>query len=102
MPHFIDAGFDIINPVQCSATGMDPQGLKDAFGAQLTFWGGGVDTQKTMPFGSPAEVRAEVLSRCETLSPQGGFVFNTVHNIQMHTPTENIVAMVNAVREFKV
>jgi uroporphyrinogen-III decarboxylase len=102
LPHFIDADFDIINPVQCSATGMDAQGLKDAFGAQLAFWGGGVDTQKTMPFGSPVEVRAEVLSRCETLSSQGGFVFNTVHNIQMHTPTENIVAMVNAVREFKV
>lgn len=100
MSHFIEAGFDIINPVQCSATGMDPQWLKREFGGDLVFWGGGVDTQKTLPFGTPEAVRAEVLSRCETFASLGGFVFNTIHNIQMHTPLENIVAMVDAVREF--
>ena len=97
---FIDAGFDILNPVQCSAAGMDPQTLKSKYGDRLTFWGGGVDTQKTLPFGSPHEVREEVLRRCEIFAPGGGFVFNTVHNIQAGTPTGNIVAMLGAVREF--
>ena len=97
---FIDAGFDILNPVQCSAAGMDPRTLKAKYGDRLTFWGGGVDTQKTLPFGTPEEVRAEVLERCEVFSANGGFVFNTVHNIQSGTPVENIVAMLNAVHEF--
>jgi hypothetical protein len=97
---FIDAGFDILNPVQCSATGMDPATLKSKYGERLTFWGGGVDTQKTLPFGTPEEVREEVLGRCEIFSAGGGFVFNTVHNIQSGTPVENIVAMLRAVREF--
>lgn len=101
MSHFIDAGFDIINPVQCSATGMDPQVLKDRYGEQLTFWGGGVNTQATLPFGTPAEVREEVLQRCEVFSAGGGFVFNAIHNIQAKTPPENIVAMMDAVREFQ-
>jgi hypothetical protein len=97
---FIDAGFDILNPVQCSATGMDPATLKSKYGERLTFWGGGVDTQKTLPFGTPEQVREEVLGRCEIFSAGGGFVFNTVHNIQSGTPVENIVAMLRAVREF--
>jgi hypothetical protein len=97
---FIDAGFDILNPVQCSATGMDPSTLKSKYGDRLTFWGGGVDTQKTMPFGTPEQVREEVLRRCEIFSTNGGFVFNPVHNIQAGTPVENIVAMLNAVHEF--
>jgi hypothetical protein len=96
----IDAGFDILNPVQCSAAGMDPRMLKSKYGDRLTFWGGGVDTQKTLPFGTPAEVRNEVLERCEIFSAGGGFVFNTVHNIQSGTPVENIVAMLDAVHEF--
>ena len=97
---FIDAGFDILNPVQCSATGMDPETLKNKYGDRLTFWGGGVDTQKTLPFGTPEEVREEVLRRCEIFAPNGGFVFNSIHNVQSGTPVKNIVAMLNAVHEF--
>jgi uroporphyrinogen-III decarboxylase len=97
---FIDAGFDIVNPVQCSATGMDSQFLKSKYSDRLTFWGGGVDTQKTLPFGTPGEVREQVLKRCEIFAPGGGFVFNSIHNVQAGTPVENIVAMFDAVREF--
>ncbi|MDA3835192.1 MAG: methyltransferase [Spirochaetales bacterium] len=100
MPHFIDADFDIINPVQLSAAGMDAKMLKREFGNDLVFWGGGVDTQKTLPFGTPEEVRKEVLERCGILSESGGFVFNAIHNVQAKTPTENIIAMIDAVHEF--
>lgn len=98
---FIDVGFDILNPVQCSAKDMEPQALKDDFGDRVTFWGGGVDTQKTLPFGTPAEVRAQVTERLRIFSPGGGFVFNTIHNIQARTPVANIVAMVDAIRDFQ-
>jgi len=97
---FIEAGFDIVNPVQCSAAGMEPAGLKRKYGSRLVFWGGGVDTQKTLPFGAPREVREEVLRRCEIFAPGGGFVFNAIHNLQAGTPVENIVAMLDAVHEF--
>lgn len=97
---FLDAGIDIVNPVQCSATGMEPEHLKAKYGDRLVFWGGGVDTQKTLPFGTPAEVREQVLRRCEVFAPGGGFVFNAIHNIQAGTPVENIAAMFEAVREF--
>ena len=100
MPHFIDAGFDIINPVQCSAAGMDPKTLKERYGDKLVFWGGGVDTQKTLPFGTPEEVRKQVLQRCEIFAQNGGFVFNAIHNVQANTPVENMVAMIDAVKEF--
>jgi len=100
VPSFIEAGFDILNPVQCSAAGMDPQQLKEKFGDQIVFWGGGVDTQKVLPFGSPEEVREQVLRRCEVFAPGGGFVFNTIHNVQAGTPVENILAMLDAVRKF--
>ena len=100
MEHFIEAGFDIINPVQCSATGMDPQMLKDKYGDRLVFWGGGVDTQKILPFGTPAQVREQVLERCKIFSKSGGFVFDAIHNVQARTPVANVVAMVEAVREF--
>jgi hypothetical protein len=100
LPTFIEAGFDILNPVQCSATGMEPEQLKANYGDQLVFWGGGVDTQQTLPFGTPAEVREQVLRRCEIFAPGGGFVFNSIHNVQAQTPVENIVAMLNAVHEF--
>ena len=79
---------------------MDPQILKNKYGEQIVFWGGGVDTQKTLPFGSAEEVRKEVLERCEIFSSNGGFVFNSIHNVQARTPLENIVAMINAVKEF--
>lgn len=100
VPHFIASGFDVLNPVQCSATGMDPKTLKERFGDRIVFWGGGVDTQKTLPFGTPEDVRREVLQRCEIFAPDGGFVFTTIHNVQAKTPVENIVAMIDAVNEF--
>jgi hypothetical protein len=100
IPAFLDAGFDILNPVQCSAAGMDAATLKARYGDRLVFWGGGVDTQKTLPFGTPADVRAEVTERCRIFSDGGGFVFNSVHNVQASTPVENIVAMIGAVHEF--
>jgi len=99
---FIESGFDIINPVQCSAAGMEPEKLKKRYGERLIFWGGGVDTQKALPFGTPAEVREQVLRRCEVFSKGGGFIFNAVHNVQAGTPVENIVAMIEAVREFSL
>jgi Uroporphyrinogen decarboxylase (URO-D) len=96
----IEAGFDILNPVQCSAADMEASELKQKFGSRVTFWGGGVDTQKTLPFGTPEEVRAEVKERINTFSPGGGFVFNTIHNVQVGTPTKNVTALYEAVREF--
>ncbi len=100
MQLFADCGFDIINPVQCSAAGMDPEHLKRHYGDRLTFWGGGVDTQKTLPFGTPDAVRAEVLRRCEIFAPGGGFVFNTIHNALANSPLANLAAMIEAVGEF--
>lgn len=100
IPSFIECGFDVLNPVQCSAAGMEPEYLKSAYGDRLVFWGGGVDTQQVLPFGAPAEVREQVLRRCEVFARGGGFVFTAIHNIQARTPVENIVAMLEAVREF--
>jgi hypothetical protein len=100
IPHFIESGFDIVNPVQCSAAGMDPRTLKARFGDQIVFWGAGVDTQKILPFGTPDEVRRQVLERCEIFAPNGGFIFNAVHNVQAKTPVANIVAMIDAVKEY--
>ena len=96
----IEAGFDIINPVQISASDMDAAMLKREYGDQVTFWGGGVDTQKVLPFGTPDEVKKQVLDQCEILSTGGGFVFNTVHNIQANVPLENIIAMLDAIKQF--
>ncbi len=100
IPAFIESGFDILNPVQLSAAGMDARRLKAEFGRDIVFWGGGVDTQKALAFGTPEEVRVQVLERCEVLGREGGFVFNSVHNIQANVPIANIVAMFEAVREF--
>lgn len=100
IPTFIEAGFDVLNPVQCSAAGMDARHLKSTYGDRIVFWGGGIDTQKTLPFGTPAEVREQVLERCEVFADGGGFVFDTVHNIQAGTPVENITAMIEAIHEF--
>jgi hypothetical protein len=96
---FIAAGFDVLNPVQCSAARMNPVELKTEFGQRLTFWGGGVDTQRTLPFGTPDEVRREVRERIKIFGPGGGFVFAAVHNIQACTPVENVLAMFETVRE---
>jgi hypothetical protein len=99
LPDIVDAGFDVLNPVQCSAAGMDPQTLKEKFGTRITFWGGGVDTQRTLPFGTPDEVRREVRQRIEVFGRGGGFGFSTVHNVQGGTPAENLVALYQTVRE---
>lgn len=100
MDAFIECGFEIINPVQCSAAGMDAALLKRKYGDRIVFWGGGVDTQQTLTLGTPEQVREQVLRRCEIFSRNGGFVFCAVHNIQATTPVENIVAMIEAVHEF--
>jgi len=100
IPEFIDAGFDVLNPVQCSAADMDPAELKKEFGNDLVFWGGGVDTQKTLPFGTPDEVYHEVRQRIDTLFSDGtGFVFNAIHNVQSNVPTPNMLAMFRAVND---
>ena len=97
---FIEAGFDILNPVQVTAAGMEASHLKKTYGGRIVFWGGGVDTQTTFAFGTPAQVRDQVLRRIEVLAPGGGFIFNAVHNIQATTPVANIAAMIDAVKEF--
>jgi len=99
IPDLIEAGFDILNPVQTAAAGMDPRRLKKEFGRQIVFWGGGTDTQHTMAFGKPEEVYREVRERIEIFGDGGGFVFDSVHNIQATTPTENLLAMFKAIRE---
>jgi hypothetical protein len=99
IPSMIEAGFDILNPVQINAANMDSKKLKNEFGDRITFWGGGVDTQKVLGFGTPADVEKQVLQQCEILGKDGGFVFNTVHNIQANVPIENLVAMINALNK---
>ena len=96
---FIEAGFDILNPVQCSAAGMDPWELKRDFGDHLVFWGGGADTQRTLPFGTPEEVRREVRERIKAFAPGGGYIFNPIHNVQAGTPVENLLAMYETVQK---
>ena len=98
---FIEAGVDIINPVQCSAYGMEPNYLKDTFGRRIVFWGGGIDTQQTLPFGTPDEVRKQVRERIEIFKKGGGYVFAAIHNILPNTPPENIVAMLEAIKEYR-
>lgn len=90
---FIESGFDIINPVQINASGMDPKLLKKNYGDKLVFWGGGVDTQGAFAFGTPAQVREQVKRQCDILNDGGGFVFNTVHNVQANVPFANVIAM---------
>jgi len=98
LPDLIDAGLDAINPVQISCKGMDAESLKRDFGARLTFWGGGCDTQRLLPEASPEEVRQHTLRQCEVLGAGGGFVFQQVHNIQANVPAANIVAMLEGLR----
>ena len=100
IPQLIESGFDSVNPVQCSAAGMEPERLKEAYGDNMLFWGAGVDTQKILPFGTPEEVREQVLKRCEEFSKDGGFIFGAIHCIQCNTPRENIIAMIDALHEF--
>lgn len=100
LPDLIEAGYDIINPVQTNCANMDPVTLKREFGSDITFWGGGCDTATVLNRASVSEVKKHVLERLEILSPGGGFVFNTVHNILPEVPPENIVAMFEAIEEF--
>lgn len=93
MPLFIESGFDVINPVQTSAKGMDPVFLKREFGKDITFWGGGVDTQRILPFGTPEEVKEEVSRKLDIFGKDGGYVFNAIHNVQAGTPVENLAAL---------
>ena len=91
---------DAINPVQVAARGMDSAELKKKYGNKLSFWGGGCDTQRVLPFGSAAGVREEVRRRIRDFAPGGGFVFNPVHNIQPGVPAENVAALFRAAKEF--
>lgn len=97
---FHEAGIDILNPVQCSAAGMDPHMLKEQWGDKFVFWGGGIDTQKTLPFGTPEEVYREAMERLEIFSKNGGYIFNPIHNVQSHIAPENLLAFFRAVRDF--
>ncbi len=98
---FVEAGVDIVNPVQISAAGMDPATLKARWGDKLTFWGGGVDTQRVLPFGTPEEIGAHVKQNIEIFGKGGGFIFNTIHNLQAAIPTENIMALFDAVARYR-
>ena len=101
MELFIQSEFDIINPVQINAAGMDTALLKKKYGDRIVFWGGGVDTQGAFAFGTPAQVKDQIKSQCEILNKNGGFVFNTVHNVQANVPFENVVAMFDTLRDLK-
>jgi len=97
---FVEMGADIINPVQCSAKGMDPVMLKEKYGNKLIFWGGAVDVQHTFPFGTPEEVYEQTQERMKIFSKGGGFICACIHNIQANVPTENVVAFFDAIRDF--
>ena len=100
LPDLIEAGYDVINPVQTSCAGMEPDELKKVFGEDICFWGGGCDTKTVLPQAKPAEVKEHVKRRLDIFMPGGGFVFNTVHNILPDVPPQNIVAMFEAIGEF--
>lgn len=100
IPELIDSGFDILNPVQWTADNMDASDLKTQFGSDIVFWGGGVNTQKTLPFGTPEQVYSEVRKCCEVFGKGGGYVFNTIHNVQPLIPIENMAAMLDAVKDY--
>ena len=93
---FIECGVDVLNPVQCSAAGMDPQTLKNRFGSRIVFWGGGIDTQHTLPFGTPEEVASQAKERIRIFAPGGGFVYTTIHNAVASVPPANLKAFYNA------
>ena len=100
IPDLIDAGVDVLNPVQISAKDMNPKRLKREFGEQITFWGGGIDTQHVLPFAKPNEIAEHVRRNISIFAPGGGYVFNQVHNIQAHVPPENIVTMFKTAYEY--
>ena len=100
IPDLIDNGIDILNPVQISARYMNPFELKRRFGRDLVFWGGGCDSQRVLPRGTPSEVAENVRRNLEALAPGGGYVFNNIHNIQGEVPPENIVALFDTAYEY--
>ena len=102
IPDFLEIGVQILNPVHVRASGMDPFQLKIDFGDKITFWGGGVDTQGVLPMGTPDEVREDVKRNLEAFMPGGGYVFNTIHDIQADVPAENLVAMIETLHEYGV
>jgi len=102
IPDFIEIGVDILNPIHIRAAGMEPAALKRDFGKDLVFWGGGVDTQGVLPTGAPQDVKDDVRRNIEALAPGGGYVFNTIHNVQADVPPENFIAMWEALQEYGV
>ncbi|MHC4546477.1 MAG: uroporphyrinogen decarboxylase family protein, partial [Planctomycetota bacterium] len=100
IPDLIDNGIDILNPVQIGLVNMEPAKLKDLFGSQIVFWGGGIDAQHILPFAKPDEITEHVRKNIETFKPGGGYVFNNVHNIQVGVPPENILALFDAAYQF--
>ena len=101
MPDLIEAGFDVINPVQTNCADMEPDRLKKEFGNDICFWGGGCDTRRVLNFAKPDEVRDHVKERLDIFMPGGGFVFNTIHNILPDVPPENILAMYETVASYR-
>ena len=101
LPDFIDAGFDILNPVQSSASGMNAEILKKKFGDNIVFWGGGVNTQKTLPFGTPKEIREDVREAVKAFRGDGGFVFAAIHNVQANIPVENLIALFESFADYR-
>lgn len=100
LPDFLELGIDILNPVHTNAAGMDPVQLKHDYGKEMVFWGGGIDTQQVLPHGTPLEVREEVRRNLDIFAPGGGFVFNTIHNIQADVPVRNLMAMWETLQEY--
>ena len=101
IPHWIEAGVDIINPVQISAANMEPEKLVKNFGGRVVFWGGGCDTQRVLPFGTPSKIKEHVRQNIKVFgSGSGGYVFSQVHNIQQNVPLENIEVMLAAAHEY--
>jgi uroporphyrinogen decarboxylase len=101
LPHFADIGYDIVNPIQISAYDMEPCSLKERYGKSIVFWGGLCNTQKTLPFGTPQQIREEVRRNIACFKPNGGYVAANIHNITAEVPPENIVAMLDAANEFR-
>ncbi len=101
LPDFIEIGIDILNPLQTNARGMDPERIKKKYGDNIAFWGGGVETQTTLPFGAIDDIKSEVRDRIELLGRDGGYVFATIHNIQADIPPEKILAIFDTARDYR-
>ncbi|MFW9849119.1 MAG: uroporphyrinogen decarboxylase family protein [Candidatus Thorarchaeota archaeon] len=101
IPHFSEIGYDAVNPIQIGAKDMEPCSLKERFGHMITFWGGLCDSQKTLPFGAPEQIRTEVKYNMNCLKPGGGYIASNIHNITAEVPPENIVVMFDTAREFR-